>query len=211
MREVLAVLEKDLRSEFRMKYALNTLLMFSIVTVVVVSFTVGVFSLSQRVSSALLWVILFFASTSGLSRTFVKEEEGKTIEALKLSLDGEKVLIGKMLFNLSLMLSLEIIIVPLFVVLLNFKVQSLISFLLILFFGTCGLVTITTMISAIISKTKSKGELLAVLSFPLLLPLLLPCIQSTYTQQLTDLKFILSFSVVMFVSSLMLFDYIWKE
>ena len=69
-----ALLKKDLLEEFRTRYAVNALLMFAVTALVMVSFAVGMNTLNATLHAALLWIILF-ASMSGLSRSFVKEEE----------------------------------------------------------------------------------------------------------------------------------------
>src|SRR5574341_1430823 len=83
--KIIAVLKKEIKSEFRTRFALNSILMFAVVTLTTLSFAVGQFSLSNSVKSALLWVVLFFSAMSGLAQVFIKEEESRTAAILKLS------------------------------------------------------------------------------------------------------------------------------
>ena len=53
--------------------------------------------------AALLWIILFFAATSGLARVFVKEEDAHTAKTLRLAARPLAVFAGKLLFNLILL------------------------------------------------------------------------------------------------------------
>ena len=76
---LLALVKKDLVEEFRTRYAINALLMFALVSLVVVSFSVGANALGSQLHAALLWVVIFFTSMSGLGRSFVKEEEKNKI------------------------------------------------------------------------------------------------------------------------------------
>jgi len=217
--KILAVFKKEIKSEFRTRYALNSILMFSVVTLTVLSFTVGQFSLTNSVKSALLWVILFFSAMSGLAQVFIKEEERKTVSYLKLSASPNLIFLGKFFFNLILLLILEIITVPLFLILLEVRVQNWDLFLAVLFLGSLGLASATTIIAAIVSKTDLKGTLLTILSFPILLPLLFISIQGTkvavmgapFYSGLAEIKFLFSYIVVMLTASLLLFETVWME
>ncbi|MCK4224824.1 MAG: heme exporter protein CcmB [candidate division Zixibacteria bacterium] len=213
------LLAKDLKCEFRTRYALNAILMFALTTLVVVSFSFGASSLSSRLISSLLWLVIFFSSMSGLAQVFVKEEESRTVNVLKLVATPSTVFLGKFLFNLFLLLLLEIVIVPLFIILMNLSILNLWLFLSVLLLGSLGLVCATTIIAAIISKAHVKGALFAVLSFPILLPLLITAIDGTrlslegeaFSAGWGDLRLLISYVVVMFVASLLLFDFVWSE
>ena len=213
------LLAKDLKCEFRTRYALNAILMFALTTLVVVSFSFGASFLSARLISSLFWLVIFFSSMSGLAQVFVKEEESRTVNILKLVASPDTVLLGKLLFNLALLLILEIVIVPLFVILMNLSVLNLWLFLSVLLLGSLGLVCATTIIAAIISKARARGALFAVLSFPVLLPLLLTAIDGTrlslegetFSAGWSDLRLLISYVVVMFVASVLLFDFVWSE
>ncbi|MGB8657224.1 MAG: heme exporter protein CcmB [Candidatus Zixiibacteriota bacterium] len=213
------LLAKDLKSEFRTRYALNAVLMFALATLTVISFSMGVLSPDTRAISSLFWLVVLFSSMSGLAQVFVKEEESRTVNTLRLIAAADTVLLGKLLFNLTLLLILEVIIVPLFVIWLNVPVANLPLFLLVLLLGSLGLVCATTIIAAIISKAHVRGALFAVLSFPLLLPLLVAAIDGTrlsldgetLSAGWGDLRLLVSYLVVMFTASILLFDLVWNE
>jgi len=193
--------------------------MFALTALTVTSFSLGVLSLSPRVTSSLFWLVIFFSSMSGLAQVFVKEEESKTVNILKLVATPTTVLLGKLFFNLTLLLVLEMVIVPLFIIWMNLSILNVKLFFLILLLGSLGLVCATTIIAAIISKAHVKGALFAVLSFPILLPLLVTAIDGTrlsleggtFSAGLNDLRLLISYVVVMFVASLLLFDFVWGE
>jgi heme exporter protein B len=213
------LLRKDLKCEFRTRYALNAILMFALTTLTVVSFSFGAFALSPRIASSLFWLVIFFSAMSGLAQVFVKEEESRTVNVLRLAATPGVVLVGKFLFNLVLLFALEIVIVPLFLVLMNLSVPSLWLFFSVLLAGSLGLASATTIIAAIISRARVKGALFAVLSFPILLPLLIAAIDGTdlalqgesFSAGWGDLRLLISYVVVMFAISLLLFDFVWSE
>src|SRR5437660_4431187 len=104
LRQAMAVLEKDLRAELRNRAALNSILLFSITSLVVVGFAVGPSQMAPVLKAALLWVVLFFAAFSGLAHVFTHEEETNTATALRLSAPPGAVYAGKLAFNLLLLL-----------------------------------------------------------------------------------------------------------
>jgi len=193
--------------------------MFAVITLTVISFSIGMFSLSSKVKSSLFWIVIFFSAMSGLAQVFIKEEEAKTSSLLKLVASPESIFAGKLLYNLVLLLFLELIIVPLFIIMLGFSILNFWLFLCVLVLGSLGLVCATTIIAAIVAKASVKGALFAVLSFPILLPLLVTVISGTnlaaegasFSQGLRDLQILFSYAVVMFVASFLLFDFVWEE
>ena len=71
----LAVLRKDAASEFRTRYALNSLFLFTVTTLSIILFAFQSSPVPLQVHAGLLWVLIFFAAMSGLSRAFITEEE----------------------------------------------------------------------------------------------------------------------------------------
>lgn len=213
------ILKKDLKSEIRNRYVINSLLMFVIIVIAIIRFSLGDENVSTEVLSGLLWIAIFFTSSSGLARVFIKEEEKETSAALKLTSPASSVFVGKLLFNFLLTVSLNIVISLLFIIITGFEIKNPAAFVLILLFGNIGLVASSTIIAAIISKANSKGTLYPVLSFPVLLPLLISVINGTKLSAAgaplgevsADLEILLSYSVVIIVVSLFLFRFIWED
>jgi heme exporter protein B len=218
--KTVAVLAKDIRSEFRTRYAISAIVMFAVVTIIAVGFATGGIPLETQMHGIFLWLVIYFASLAGLAQSFIKEEENRTVDALKIYAPSASVYGGKYLFNLLLLVSLEIIIVPLYAVLIGLKVESLSLFFGVLILGTLGLAGSTTLVAAIISKTSMKGVLFAVLAFPLILPLLVMAIRGTqkalaggavFADGLPELQVLISYAVVMTVAGYLLFDFVWND
>jgi len=219
MRNALLIFKKDLLQEYKTRYAINAIFLFAIVTLTAVSFSIGTFSASPAILSALLWIILFFSSMSGLAHIFVREEETHTADTLKLVTNSSSVFLGKLLFNILLLFLVELIIVPLFVGVMNFPIQNYTIFFLSLLFGTFGLAGGGTIVAAIIAKSSAKGALFTVLAFPILLPVIVSGIsavkKATSTFALTDasseLQGLFAFAIVIITAGILLFDFIWNE
>lgn len=219
LRTSILVFRKDFKSELRSRYVINSLLMFVLVTISIIRFAIGDEKIENETLTGLLWIVIFFSASSGLSRTFVKEEEKETSIALKLSTDSSSIIIGKLIFNLVLTFALNILILILFVLITDYQIKNFSGFVITMLLGNFGLVAASTIIAAIISKANSKGTLYPVLSFPVLLPLLLTAINATKlasagidTGKLNgEILILISYSIVVTVSSLMLFKYVWED
>lgn len=217
--KVITVARKDIVSEFRTRFAMNAIVMFALVTLTVISMSLGVINLTPELSSALFWIILFFAAMSGLAQAFIKEEEAGTAMILKLSADGLVIFFGKLIFNLLLLTFLGIIIVPLFIVLLHSAPQNWTVFMSGLVLGIIGLAGATTIIAAIVSKATIKGTLFTVLSFPVLMPLLISVVDiskvafagGSFGDISSALQLLIAYDVVMTTVSVMLFDFVWRQ
>lgn len=219
IRNAIFVFQKDLQLEFRSRYAINAIFLFAITTLTVISFSMGPIRLETTVLSPLLWVILFFSSMSGLSHIFIREEEQKTADTLRLVTTPNSIFLGKWLFNITLLFSLEILIVPIYMAMMGVSIESIWLFILILFLGTIGLSSVATLIAAIIAQASAKGALFAVLSFPISLPILISGIHATryamdgegFSACLADLQILFSFSIVIVTLSFLLFEFIWRK
>lgn len=214
-----AVYAKDIRLELRSRYAINSILMFGVTTLAMVSFSLGQSGLSPKVLGALFWIILFFSSTAGLSLVFVREEEAGTALALRLAADPTAVYLGKLFFNFTLLTLMAVVITPLFFVFTDASAGDLPSFLLTLILGVVGLCGASTLVAAIISRAAIKGALFAVLSFPLMITLMILLVSATSKgmeggalgEISSELQALLAYGVIMITASLLLFRYVWED
>lgn len=217
-----AVLRKDLLVEFRTRFGVSAVIMFLLITVSVILYSVPGEQLTPSILSALLWIALFFGAMTGLSRSFVSEEERGTSLILRLYAPGESVFLGKLAYNLILMLALAFAatIFFLFFFARDFHIRDWPMFLSQLVLGAIGIAAVSTMLSALISRASQKGALLPILALPVLMPLV---IATTDAMRITlevpnawdgvrgDVLILFSFDVAMILVSYVLFDVIWKD
>jgi heme exporter protein B len=217
---VVALIKKDLIDEYRTRFAVTSIILFALTTLVMVSFSTGAFVLDAGLHAAFLWIIIFFSSMSALARSFIKEEEQGTAKVLKMSTTPEVIFIAKLLFNLILLTGLFVVLYPLYLVLMNPPAAGnnlLVIFILVL--GTSCLAGTTTILAAIVSQAGSKYTLLPIIAFPVLLPVLLTAIRgtslalagTTFSVVLPDLIFLISFLVIIITVSLLLFPFVWED
>jgi heme exporter protein B len=215
------VLRKDLRIELRSRFGVSAIVMFLLVTVTTILFSAPGEQMSSSIMSAFFWVALFFGALTGLSRSFISEEERGTSFLLRLYGEPEEVFWGKYLFNLLLVFSLAICGVIFFAFFFrDFVVRDLPMFCLQLTLGAIGTSSTVTILSALVARASQKGALLPVLALPVMLPLVIATTDATRIAMETsdswigmrgDILILFSFDVAVTLISYVLFHLIWQE
>ncbi len=216
----IAVFRKEIAMEFRSRIALSALFLFMVITISTIAFTTAGEKIEKYIASALLWIVLFFGSMTGLSRTFVMEEERGTSLLLKLSSRPIEVFFGKLLFTMTLSMSLSILGAGLFLFFLPSLIigNMMLYCIMVIILSVCMASAITA-IAAIISKANGKGALFPVLSFPVLLPPALLGIEAlsmaihgaNISEAGSTIIVLLSYAGIMISVSSLLFEFIWNE
>ena len=219
LKHTYSILKKDIKSEIKNRYVINSLLMFVIITISIIRFSLGDEKVNDTILSGLFWIVIFFTAISGLSRVFIKEEETGTSLALKLSAGATEVFLGKLLFNFVLTFSLNMVIFFLFSLITGIQIKNFLGFSLTVVLGNFGIVSASTIIAAIIAKANSKGTLYPVLAFPILLPLLITMIDATKLaaegaptgELMGNFQILISYTVVVTTVSIFLFKFVWED
>ena len=209
---------KEIRSEFRTRYALGSMLLFGVTTVTAIGMATAVTGVDGHTQAALYWVVAFFSAMAAMSQVFVKEVETGTAMALKLAARPDAVYIGKFAFNLLVLVFLQIVILPLFILFVGLKVFDWSLFLGALGLGTLGMAGAATIVGAIVAQANAKGALFTVLSFPLLLPILLGAIGATRAaldpagaaSAAQEFRLLIAYDVGIITASWMLFEFVWE-
>jgi len=217
MERCIAIAKKDLTAEFRTKQMLNSMLMFAFLIILIFSFSFedsrGDYDRITELAPGMLWVTFMFAGMLGLSRSFALEQEENCIEGLKLCpVDRSTIYVGKMLSNLVLMLIMEAVAIPVFMVLFNYTIANLFWLALIILLGTIGFLAVGTLLSALTLNAQTREILLPVILFPVLFPLILTLVPATASvltgaSVITEIRVLCVYDVVFFLISLIAFEY----
>lgn len=216
-----ALVRKDVHSELRTRYALNALIMFVVVAVATILFALRSDQPTSSVLSGLYWVVVFFTAMSGLSRTFVSEEERGTTMTLQLVATPSTVYFAKLIFNTVLTFSLTIAVTVLYMTVFSdaFIIRTMSTFLVTVTLGSLGFASASTIIAAIVAKANTRATLYPVLSFPILVVLLMTVMSATtkaldgepFGTALGDFQILVGYILAMTGGSYLLFEYVWKE
>jgi heme exporter protein B len=216
---ITAVLVKDLQSELRSRYAINTVLAFVGASLLLILFAMNAEQLAPTPKSALVWIVILFAALSSLSRSFVMETERRTYDLLRLHGKASEIFLGKLCYNFLFTLSVNMATFIIYIFLLGMPIADSTAFVLVLFLGTAGLSGVATMLGAIVSQADRKGAIFSVLSIPLLFPLVLILVRTTKAALLegftenyyNDFWALVGYAGVTITAGILLFDYIWEE
>ena len=171
--EALAVLRKDLLAELRSGEVLLSMLLFSVLVVLVFSFSfVRGGAPLPDVASGILWVSLAFAGTLGLSRAWDREREADGLRALLLSPASRPALyLGKVAGIFVFLVLVSAVIVPLVSLLFDVPLFNLGGRLfLVLFLGLFGFSVVGAVFGALMARSRARDLLLFIVLYPLLFP-----------------------------------------
>jgi heme exporter protein B len=194
-------------------------LVFGVMLVFISSYALQLVELdTDRVFPAVLWVSVYFAATLALQRAFSKEHEKGSLDALLLASGDRGILfLAKFLCSLTVLLILEVVVIPLFWVFLGVSAPDLNMgfFFASLFLGSWGLAAIGTMLNGMTVQLPGARLLFPVLMFPLLIPLLMGailCSQGAVSGEVQStmgwVYVLLAFDFVFTITPLLLFDYV---
>lgn len=219
LRGTSAVFWKDMQTELRSRYAINTVLAFVGSALLLILFSLKADQLPPTPKSGLIWIVILFAALSSLSRSFVTETERQTFDLLRIHGSASEVFTGKLLYNFVFTLAVNICTFILYIFLLGLPVADFLALTLTLLLGTFGLSAVATMLAAIVAQADRKGAIFSVLSIPLLFPLILILVRTSKaallegltSNYLNDFWALFGFAGVSISAGILLFDYIWEE
>ena len=111
-------LSKDLRLEWRSKDAVNSMLFFALLVVVIFSFSFELTPEESRdIAGGLIWVALLFAAVVALNQTWARELRNNVLDAYRIApAPLESLFFAKTVGNFIFVSVLELLITPLFIV-----------------------------------------------------------------------------------------------
>lgn len=203
---------------------LNSMLVFSLIVIVIFSISFGnLINRSQiigQLAPGVLWISFTFAGTIGLSRSFAAELENGCLDGLRLcSYNRNSIYIGKMISSTVLMVIIELIIIPLFIIFFNFDIQGISGLIVIIIFGTIGYISVGTLLSALTVNIRTREILLPVLLLPLIIPVLLPAVLATgkllsgdnIADVYQEIRLLIVYDVIFFVIAQLVFEYVIQD
>ncbi len=173
---------KDLRLEWRSKDALNSMLFFALLVVVIFSFSFDpTAEESRRIAGGLIWVAFLFAAVVALNQTWARELRNQVLDAYRVSpAPANSLFLAKALGNFIFVSVLEALMTPLFIVFYNLRaIGPAWQLPLVAVLGTWALVVNGTFFAAMSLRTRSREIMLPLLLFPISIPALLAMVEAT--------------------------------
>ncbi len=179
-RQVWAIVAKDIAAELHTREIFSAMFVFAVLALLIFSFALDLRgSLAQAAAPGVLWATIAFAGTLGLSRSMAREQQTGGIEGLLLApVDRAALFFGKAFGNLTLMLAVEVVLIPLAMVMFNVNLLRG-GVLLTALLGTVAYAAVGTLLAAIAVNTRAREVMLPILLLPLLTPLLIAAVKAT--------------------------------
>ena len=216
----LRIAKKDLKIEFRRVYEILSILSFAIGSIFICSFACGG-AMEPEVGSAVLWIILFFASILSFTTSFVREADRGTLGGLKtLPCPSLAILFGKILYGIALLSIIECTLIPFSIVFLDINIgDRLLLLTLVLFMGISGLSLAGSFISGLLIFSEGKTLLLPLLLLPVCIPILIPANLATgkllsgssATDIIPELRLMTAFILLMIAIMTLTFEFVIEE
>jgi heme exporter protein B len=178
----LATLAKDIRLEWRSKDAINSMLFFALLVVVVFAFSFDpTAEESREIAGGLIWVAFLFAAVVALNQTWTRELRNQVLDAYRVSpAPPNSLFLAKAIGNFLFVATLECLMTPLFIVF--YKLRALgpgWQLIPVAALGTWALVVNGTFFAAMSLRTRSREIMLPLLLFPISIPALLSMVEAT--------------------------------
>jgi heme exporter protein B len=209
---------KDLRIEWRSKDAINSMLFFALLVVVLFSISFdprGAFA--RDIAGGVLCVATMFASVSALNQAWAREIRHQVLDAQRMApTPGAELFLAKVIANFLFVTIVQIALAPIFLVMYNLNVQGQAwQLALVLPLGTWALVANGTFFAALAIRSRNRELLLPLILFPIFLPALLAMVVATKSILTGDsdpslwIKLLLGYDIIFTTVSLLLFDVIF--
>ncbi|MGQ0538171.1 MAG: heme exporter protein CcmB [Gemmatimonadaceae bacterium] len=219
VRRIAAIAWKDLTAERRAKANVASVASLGALILLVFGFAIGPDAATLRLAAAgILWLAVLFSGILAFHRSYQLELEGGALEALLLyPAERWEIFVGKLLANLSVVLLVELVVIPLAVVFYQITIPGAWAALLgVVALGSLGFVTLGTFYAAMASRTRSRDVLLPLLLFPMLVPVLLAATEASTALLAGDplgdaaawIRLLAAFDAIFLIASLLVFEHI---
>jgi heme exporter protein B len=213
------ILWKDMLSEIRSRESISSLFFFALNVILIFSFS---FSVGQDVMLALMpgliWVAFGFTSILGLGKSFLSEVHNDCIAYLQIApVPKGAIYLGKLAGNILLMMVVEIILYPLFMIFFNMDILAKIpSLLIISFLATVGLSALGTLFSILTVQLRAREVMFPLLLLPLSVPVFIGAVEATqgalsgdpYSSYRHWIELLFIFDMIITIVSFWMFEYI---
>lgn len=220
MSEIKALIEKEIRLEWRQRYAFNGMMLYIISTVFVcyLSFKLKVNEIEPITWNTLFWIILLFTSVNSITKSFTQERAGRQLYYYTLA-SPQGIILSKIAYNIILMLILGIVGFGFYSLMMDNHAQDLPLYLIGIVLGAIGFASTLTMVAGIASKADNTATLMAIMSFPVILPMLMMLIRLSknaldglaWSSSYDEIMTLLAIDAIVVAVSYILFPYLWRS
>jgi heme exporter protein B len=148
----------------------------------------------------------------------IEKDRGCLDGLLLAPVDRSAIYFGKVISNLTFMLIVELIVLPVYSVLYGINLFQP-GLLLVILLGSIGYAGVGTLLSAMAVQTRTRDILLPILLFPVVIPVLLAAVKASsgflanaeWTEILLPLNLLIAYDVIFIALAFMVFDSVVEE
>jgi len=215
-RHIITLIKKDLLLEVRQQYTFYGVLLYVASTIYIVYLTAG--QPEGQAWNALFWIVQLFVCVNAVAKSFLQDSKGRMLYFYTIA-GAADFLISKLVFNMLLMLVMNLLSLGIFIALLENPLSDFPAFLGISMLGGIGLSLVFTFLAAIAAKAQQQAALMAIMGFPVIVPqlLLLSKIAKTAFEPVAQpglwqmVGVLVALDIGTVVLALILFPFLWKD
>lgn len=218
MKQIFALLQKDIKLELRSQHSFYGILLYIASTVFVLFLSLPD-APDAIIWNALFWVIQLFVCVNTVAKSFIGDTKGQMLYYYSIASPTQFIL-SKLLYNIFLMLIMSSISLALFFIFLSNPATNTLKFIGIVLLGGTSLSLTFSLMSAIAAKAQQNAALIAILGFPVILPqllLLMRLSKASFGEVFKDgamlqlAGLIIGLDILVFVLAVILFPFLWKD
>ena len=216
LREVKALFLKELKLEWRQRYAFSGILLYLGATVFLIY--ISLIEMKPEIWITMFWIILLFTAVSAVARSFMQESRGRFLYYYSIA-HPRTIIIAKLLYNSAVMIVIGIVGIFIYSLMNQNPLEQKAFFLMVVVLGCISFALSFTMMSAIAAKAGQNVALMAILSLPFILPILLLLIKLSQYALLIhieefpwrDMLLLWLLDLIMIALAIVLFPYLWRD
>ncbi len=215
--EITYLMRKDIKLEWRQKYAFYGILLYVILVVFIAYLSFA--SVAAQTWVTLFWIIMLFTAVNTITKSFV--QEGRSLQLYYYGIASpQSIVLSKMIYNTLLMLLISAITLVCYRYVLGFPLIHPWIFLLAVGLGSIGFSLTFTLMAAIASKVGNNMALMAILSLPVFIPMMLMLLalaRMSLTVQIDNIEIyknvlaLVAFNAIDLGLAMILFPYLWRD
>ncbi|MCG9130220.1 heme exporter protein CcmB [Candidatus Poribacteria bacterium] len=227
LRQIGALIRKDLGLQFRSKETLVLIFVFSVLVVLIFAFAFGPVFPERvergKLTASVLWAAFVFAGIITLNRSFIVERAQGALHGIRLTgVDASNLYLSKVVSNVVFLFLLEIVITPIALQFLDLldvvTVGTLLKLFGVLGIGTLGFCAVGVLLAGMSTSTSGGESLLSVILLPLVIPIIMGGAKCTVSLLVTGgldngfwLNLLIGYSFVFLASAYLLSGAVIEE
>ncbi len=227
LRQIGALIRKDLELQFRSKETLALIFVFSVLVVLIFAFAFGPIFPEKvergKLTASVLWAAFVFAGIITLNRSFAIERAHAALQGIRLTgVDAGNLYLSKVISNVVFLFLVEVVITPIALQFLDLLDVATVGVLLKLFgvlsIGTLGFCAVGVLLAGMSTSANGGESLLSVILLPLVIPIIMGGAKCTVSLLVTGglenkfwLQLLVGYSLVFLASAYLLADAVIEE